>query len=120
LRNKSVRGGKERSVFSEYPAPSFFFLHPPSLLQSLYKGKDTRGFLCYKDFLRRTGACRIPPFRIHFPILKNIPVSESKQAFAFANYYNWWERGLEVNYRWVLLWLQIKQLTTSSIGCGEI
>jgi hypothetical protein len=24
--------------------------------------------------------------KIHFPILKNIPVSESKQAFAFANY----------------------------------
>jgi hypothetical protein len=55
-------------------------------LQSLNKGKDTRGFLFGKPKMHEVVASALPNSLSDF---KDIPVSESKQAFAFANYHNW-------------------------------
>jgi len=63
----------------------FFTSSPVPLLLSLYKGKDTRGFLFGKPKMHEVVASALPNSLSDF---KEFPVSESKQAFAFANYYN--------------------------------
>jgi hypothetical protein len=49
-----------------------------------------------QGFPTARGSLPYSSLKIHLPILKEIPLSESKQAFAFANYNNWRERGSEV------------------------
>jgi hypothetical protein len=65
-------------------------------LQGIYQGKEGK-----PSSLARIsyGAQELTVFLLADspPIFKNIPVSESKQAFAFANYHNREERGEEVN-----------------------
>jgi hypothetical protein len=73
------------SFYQGLPSPLLFSYPLLSLLQRIYKGKDTRGFLFCKPKMHEVVASALQNSLSDF---KEIPVSESKQAFAFANYHN--------------------------------
>jgi hypothetical protein len=71
----------ETIVPTANPYLAFFFY-----CRAFNKGKDTRGFLFCKPKMHEVIASALQNSLSGF---KAFPVSESKQAFAFATYHNW-------------------------------
>jgi hypothetical protein len=77
------------------PPPSSFLLPPRFFIAELLQRKG-HGVSSCQGFPTARGSLPYYSWTIHFPVFREIPVSESKQAFAFANYYNEQGEGKKV------------------------